>query len=148
MDDNQIKHLEMVQGVINRVANNSFLLKGWTITIAAALFALYANSGNRDFLILALFPSLAFWGLDAYYLRLERCFRELHEDICSSPLEKGDGSVACFSMNVKRYEKSVQGWLRTFFAPSVLFVHGVIVFLILWVAFGQDVAFIVAKLIS
>ena len=30
--DNKIKHLEMIEAIIERMANNSFLLKGWAIT--------------------------------------------------------------------------------------------------------------------
>jgi hypothetical protein len=32
----KIKHLEMIQAVISRLANNSFLLKGWSITLVSA----------------------------------------------------------------------------------------------------------------
>ena len=33
---NKQKHLECLQGAINRTAGNLFLLKGWTITLIAA----------------------------------------------------------------------------------------------------------------
>jgi len=39
----------MIQAVINRMASNSFLLKGWTVMLVSALFALAA------FFALALF---------------------------------------------------------------------------------------------
>lgn len=32
--DNKLKHLELIQGVINRMASNSFKLKGWAVTLA------------------------------------------------------------------------------------------------------------------
>lgn len=40
--DNEIIHkeIDLIQGVINRMAQNSFLLKGWTITIIVAVLAL------------------------------------------------------------------------------------------------------------
>ena len=38
--DKKLKHLEMVQGVINRMASNSFMLKGWAVTLVAGIFAL------------------------------------------------------------------------------------------------------------
>lgn len=40
MTDQKIKNLEMIQQVINRMANNSFTLKGWSITIIAGIFSL------------------------------------------------------------------------------------------------------------
>jgi hypothetical protein len=70
--ENKRAHLEMIQGVINRMAGNSFLLKGWTITLVAALFALAQKESNPMFMYLAYFPSTVFWALDAYYLRQER----------------------------------------------------------------------------
>ena len=33
--EKKIKHLEMIQGVINRMAGNSFALKGWSVTLIA-----------------------------------------------------------------------------------------------------------------
>ena len=65
-----IKHLEMLQGVINRMAANSFVVKGWSVTLAAALAAFGAQSANQWFVAFGLIPVAAFWGLDAYYLPL------------------------------------------------------------------------------
>jgi hypothetical protein len=44
-NDNKIKHLEFIQGVITRMNANSFQIKGWSVTITAALLALYASGG-------------------------------------------------------------------------------------------------------
>jgi hypothetical protein len=41
------EHLEFLQAAINRMAGNLFLLKGWTITLIAALFALAAKDTTR-----------------------------------------------------------------------------------------------------
>ena len=60
MREDVTKHLEFIQGVIARMAGNSFLLKGWTVTIAAALFALAAAKSNHTLAIVALFPTLSF----------------------------------------------------------------------------------------
>ena len=72
-----IKHLELIQGVINRMAQVSFILKGWTVTLLVALFAVVANSTNWGLMLFSLTPICIFWGLDAYYLRQERLFRSL-----------------------------------------------------------------------
>lgn len=39
--DNQdkIAHLGFIQGIINHMSNNSFLVKSWSVTLLAALFA-------------------------------------------------------------------------------------------------------------
>ena len=41
----KIAHLEMIQGVVNRLAHSSALLKGWSA-------------------LLAFLPAVVFWGLD------------------------------------------------------------------------------------
>jgi hypothetical protein len=69
------KHLEFTQGVINRMGQNSFLIKGWTVTLVSALFALAAKDANQKFVIVAYFPTIAFWLLDSYYLYQERLFK-------------------------------------------------------------------------
>lgn len=66
MDENKIKHLEFLQNVIARLNSNSFQIKSWAITIVAALLALYVDSDSNTFYILiAIFPTILFWGSDA-----------------------------------------------------------------------------------
>lgn len=81
VEEDLIKHLEVIQNGITRMANNSFLLKGWTVTLVAALFALAAQNSNSKFVILAFFPVVIFWILDDYYLWQEELFRALYNDI-------------------------------------------------------------------
>lgn len=79
--DNRIKHLEFIQLIITRMNVNSFLLKGWCITIVAAVLALYASNQNTCFIIIGIIPTLVFWFLDAYYLMQERKYRGLYNDV-------------------------------------------------------------------
>ena len=79
--DDVVKHLELIQAVINRMAGNSFLLKGWTITLVAALFALASKDAEVRFACIALLPTLAFWLLDAFFLHQEQCFRALYNHV-------------------------------------------------------------------
>lgn len=37
--EEKMRHLEMIQNVISRMASNSFLLKGWTVTLVVGLLA-------------------------------------------------------------------------------------------------------------
>jgi hypothetical protein len=127
-----VKHLELVQGVITRMATNSFVLKGWTITLVAALFALAEKDANVNFAILALFPASSFWGLDAYYLRQERLFRELYETICN-PSNDGLQPIPPFSLDTIKYQDSVASWFQTLWSPTIILVHGTVVALIVTV---------------
>jgi hypothetical protein len=55
-----LKHLEFIQNIVTRMARNSFLLKGWSLTLVAAIFALSINTPSVLLGLVALFPSLAF----------------------------------------------------------------------------------------
>ena len=79
MADKREAHLAMIQGVINRLAQNSFLLKGWSVLLVSALLAVAASSSEDWILPVAFLPAAAFWGLDGYYLRQERLFRRLYD---------------------------------------------------------------------
>ena len=79
MDDHKIAYLNIIQSVISRMASNSFLIKGWTITLFSALLSLTVSSSSRRYLPIGFIPLFAFWYLDYYYLRQERLFRKLYE---------------------------------------------------------------------
>ena len=67
-------HLTMMQGVINRMAENSRSCKVWCVTLVAAVLVLVARTGEPQHALVALVPTLLFLFLDAYYLALERAF--------------------------------------------------------------------------
>lgn len=94
------------------MAGNSFLLKGWSVTLAAALVALAAKDTDLRFSVLALIPPLIFWGLDAYYLRLERLFRALYDDVRQLPEQELLRTVGPFSLSHENYSDSVDSWLE------------------------------------
>src|SRR5258708_3637589 len=73
--EHKLKHLEFLQFVITRMASNSFLLKGWSVTLVAALFALAAKDSDKKYIVVAYFPVSVFWILDAYFLSKEKQFR-------------------------------------------------------------------------
>lgn len=66
--DNKLKHLELIQGVINRMASNSFKLKGWAVTLASGIFALASKESDKMYFLITYVPVIVFWFLDAYYL--------------------------------------------------------------------------------
>ena len=66
MDDHKVSHLEMIQGVINRMAGNSFALKGWAVTLVAGIFALSSKDADRTYFIVAYIPIIVFWFFDSY----------------------------------------------------------------------------------
>lgn len=74
------KEIELIQGCINRMAQNSFAIKGWLIALVTAVFALMIEKVARWFLCLVIFmATCCLWYLDAYYLQLERLYRWKYE---------------------------------------------------------------------
>ena len=121
----RVKHLELIQAVVSRMANNSFLLKGWTVTLAGALLALAAKETEAKFALIALLPAFAFWGLDAFYLQHERLFRRLYEYVRRTP----DAELAAdpYTFSTERFAKDCPTWRQTLFASAVAGIHGVVI---------------------
>ena len=64
MEAARIEHLKMIQGVINRLATCSFQLKGWVVTLAAALQVFLKGEADPVYLFVPALPVIAFWLLD------------------------------------------------------------------------------------
>jgi hypothetical protein len=109
------KHLEFIQSAISRMAGNSFQMKSWNVALAtAAIGFAAAKDSHPKAAMLALIPSFVFWVLDAYYLLLERAFRNLYKDaVC--------GTAAAYSMKIK---KTLWMAIVAFIRPSVSLIHG------------------------
>ena len=114
------KHLELIQMVIERHARTSFLLKGWSVTIVAAVFLLAVRGAEPALaMLVGVLPAVVFWGLDAYYLRQERLYRALYDHVRRSEAEPDDR----FSLDASRFGDCVTSWGTTLRAPSVFWVH-------------------------
>lgn len=80
-------HLQLAQGVVTRLATNSFLVKGWGLTVASALFGFGSARAEKPLVALGLLVTVSFALLDAYYLFLERSFRKLYDAIRRDEVE-------------------------------------------------------------
>ena len=116
--ENKLKHLEFIQSVINRMSGNSFLLKGWSVTLVAALFALAARDANKHYIIVAYLPVLAFWIIDAYFLAEERSFRGLYDEARKKKEDETD-----FSMDTKGFHGGRNSWARSFVSRTLLLFY-------------------------
>ncbi len=121
MLDKKLAHLEMIQGIVNRLSSDSFLLKGWTVVLVSALFALTAGQGKAHFVYLAYFPAIAFWILDGYFLWQERLFRALYDHVRKLKEEDVD-----FSMNTFIVKHEIRCWSDVIFSTTLLIFHGII----------------------
>ena len=66
---------------VYNMASNSFMLKGWAVTIASAVLVLMDGDHTEFTILVILIPLLFFWALDSYYLKLERKYRKLYDRV-------------------------------------------------------------------
>jgi len=120
-----LKEIDVIQGIINRMARNSFLIKGWTITLVVATLLL---KGTNIQVLLAYIPLVVFWFLDAYFLWQERMYRKLYGWVIQNRLETDE---YLFDMNAYRFEKEVQSRFRIMFSITLGWFYGSIAILII-----------------
>ena len=130
--DNKIKHLEMIQGVINRMAKNSFMLKGWAVTLAAGIFALASKDTYKMYFLISYVPVIVFWFLDSYYLLQERLYRDLYNDVRKKSNSEIDFSLNASGYANKDYKRTLLGCVISktelwFYLPLALICSCVII---------------------
>jgi hypothetical protein len=128
--DNKLKHLEFIQSVISRMAGNSFLLKGWSVTLAAALFALAAKDANHRLILLAYYPVLVFWILDGYFLSQERRYRALYDEVRQLTAEDIN-----FSMDTRSLKKGRNRWGAATLSNTLMLFYGAVLLAMLLVSY-------------
>jgi hypothetical protein len=69
-------HLQITQSIIQRMSSNSAQCKAWCITLVSAILVIVADKGKPQYALIAFIPALLFFVLDAYYLSLEKMFRQ------------------------------------------------------------------------
>ncbi len=116
--ENKLKHLEFIQTTINRMANNSFLLKGWAITVVGGLLAFGFKELDYRYIFISLSVLFFFWILDGYYLHQEKLFRELYE--CTRQRKE---SEIDFLMKTEKCENR-EGWFDCSCSTTMLVFYG------------------------
>ncbi|NEP61887.1 MAG: hypothetical protein F6K31_33885 [Symploca sp. SIO2G7] len=119
--ESKLAHLDMIQAIVSRLANNSFLLKGWSISLISAFLAFAASGETPALVFAACFPAIIFWVLDAYFLHQERLFRKLYDHVRVIRPEEID-----FSMNILPVLDQVPSWSRVSFSKTLVIFHGMI----------------------
>ena len=86
-----LKEIDLIQACINRMAQNSFMIKGWTISLVAVVLALLPESFDLTGLcLIGIVATLCFWYLDAFFLRTEKLYRWKYEWVLERRLSSED----------------------------------------------------------
>ena len=120
-----LKEIEIIQDIIRRMAFNSFMIKGWTITLVAVTLLL---RGSKYQVFIAFIPLFVFWFLDAYFLWQERLYRRLYNWVIKNRMNTDE---YLFDMNVYRFKDEEQSKIRIMFSITLGWFYGSIFILTL-----------------
>ena len=112
--ENFYKEIDLIQSCISRMAQNSFMVKGWVITLVAACCAV-SSLNSSEWKILFIFGGLAiilFWYLDAFFLKMERLYRFKYEWVIKNRMRKDE-----YAFDLNPYNK--QMWETEKKDPSI-----------------------------
>ena len=115
-----LKEIEIIQDIIKRMASNSFMIKGWTISLVVVTLLL---RGSKCQSLIAFIPIILFWCLDAYFLSQERLYRKLYNWVIENRM-KTDRYL--FDMNVDRFKDKEQLKFKTMFSFTIFWFYGLI----------------------
>ncbi|MEV6555190.1 hypothetical protein AB0M22_05720 [Nocardia sp. NPDC051756] len=129
--EHRVKYLEMLQTVIARLSQQSFTVRGWSVTLVSIIFAfLTTQDRNTSGLILfTLAPAWLFWGLDAYYLSVERRYRELFAAVARQVREPDRPAPDIFEM-LPDSRQPFRRFARAALTPSVAAIPVVLTVLV------------------
>ena len=116
---NKIGHLNMIQEIITRMGNNSFLLKQWSVGIMVAIYA-FAGKSSHKAVIVTIIPLIVFWLLDSYYLMLERKFRCLYDEVRMKKEEEIDFDMSFNFIKVNMNDVKKYCFLKILFSKTIL----------------------------
>jgi len=118
--EQKLKHLEFIQNVITRMANNSFLLKGWAITLIVAMIGLSKDDLNYFVLAGVIIVTIIFWLLDGYYLFQERYFRVVYKVVSKKKPEDIDFIMIVDQATLKTNNANNHvSWLSAIFSKTI-----------------------------
>jgi len=119
------KEIVLIQDIIKRMASNSFMIKGWAVTLVVVTLLL---KGSKHQVLIAFIPLFVFWFLDAYFLWQERLYRKLYDWVVENRLKTDE---YLFSMNAYRFKDKVQSKFRIMFSITLCSFYGSIAVLTL-----------------
>jgi len=128
MQPNEVKHLEMIQNIIDRMNRNSFQVKALTAVILAAIFTVFSRINHVEILYVTIIPVILLWVLDSFYLQTERKFIELYSDIISGNRYKTKG---VFDMNLDSYNGCKNQLLYSMFVSINCLIYLLIIVLLI-----------------
>ena len=121
--DEFFQEIKIVQNIIDRMAKNSFMIKGWTVTLVVISLLI---EGEKIHYSLAYLPCIVFWALDAYYLQQEKIYRKLYEWLIEN---RPDNIDHMFDMRTGERVIDVN-YFEVFISTTISLFYGMVIILI------------------
>jgi hypothetical protein len=118
------KEIDLIQACIARMASNSFLLKGWAVSIIAVILALADKALNPALLsAVVLIPLISFWYLDAFFLRTERMYRKMYAWVIEK--RSANDNSHLYDLNPHRFADDVDSTRKTMWSITLRWFYGI-----------------------
>lgn len=126
------KEIDLIQNCINRMANNSFLLKGWLVSVIVVVVALSPKEIDKFVVALVLVTAIfTFWYLDAYYLRTEKLYRKMYEWVIEKRSQGNEEFL--YDLNPHRFDNTVENLWKIMFSTTLKEFYGTVFSVVLLV---------------
>lgn len=122
-----LKEVDLIQNIIKRMASNSFVVKGWTITLVVATLLLKDDNSK---ICISFIPLILFWYLDSYFLYQERKYRNLYNWVIENRLNTREHLL---DMNADRLPSEASSPIPIMFSKTLLCFYGLIFLLLSFV---------------
>ena len=127
------KEIELIQGCINRMANNSFLLNGWLVSIIAVVVTLSLDEMNKFVItLMVIMITISFWYLDSYFLRMEKLYRKMYEWVLEN--RKQGNRDFQYDLNPHRFDTQVERVSNIMCSKTMRWFYGIIILLIVMIS--------------
>lgn len=118
------KEASIIQSIIKRKSTDSFMIKGWTVTLIVATLIL---QGEKLQVLVAFIPLLSFWFLDAYYQQQMSMYKKLYQWDITNRINTDE---YLFDMNAKgRFKDKVPSRPQIMLADKLISFYGSMIIL-------------------
>lgn len=131
--EEKIAYLQIIQDTINRMSTNSAIFKGFAATIVAGLSVITYEQISRWVLLMSFLPVLSFAFLDIYYLKLEKEYRVLYNQVRVSS-KSIDFSMDISKIKKKNRKYNVSVW-KCIKSPSILMFYPLLIVILAIVSY-------------
>lgn len=126
------KEIDLIQNCIQRMSNNSFLIKGWLITIIAGVVTLSHENMNVSIFLILVFATIIFWGLDAFFLQTEKKYRKMYTWMLEQ--RKLNSRELQYDLEPKRFDNQVESVFKIMFSPTLAGFYLCVLIAVIFVA--------------